>query len=184
MRLAKLGFKAFFIIFQKMFYTKRIQAINLFVRGFSMKVKFQEMEVAEHPVIEEFLSCVCRNHFMSLPVFDVELSVQDCCALLSFCFKTHRDLQNSFLLPKVLWWTECSWGEAQRVLGCGLSQRWTSWPRLVLGCRSHGEAMDKHLQTLYLLVWVAKASGRVMSICFVFRKGQNPCRDSLFLWFP
>lgn len=71
MILVKLGFKDFFIIFQKMFYTKRIQAIYLFVRGFSMKVKFQEMEVAEHPVVQGLLSGVCRNHFMTCPIFDV-----------------------------------------------------------------------------------------------------------------
>lgn len=36
-----------------------------------MKVKFQVMEVAEHSVIQGFLSCVSRNHFMTLPIFDV-----------------------------------------------------------------------------------------------------------------
>lgn len=36
-----------------------------------MKIKFQVMEVAEHPVIQGFLSCVCKNHFITLPMFDV-----------------------------------------------------------------------------------------------------------------
>lgn len=43
----------------------------LFVRGFSMKVKFKVMEVAACPVIQGLLSCVCRNYYVTLPVFDV-----------------------------------------------------------------------------------------------------------------
>lgn len=35
----------------------------------------------------------------------------------------------------------CSWGGAQCVHGSRFSQRWASWPGLVLGCRSHREAM-------------------------------------------
>lgn len=36
-----------------------------------MKVKFQVMELGAHPVIQGLLFCVCRNHYVTLPVFGV-----------------------------------------------------------------------------------------------------------------
>lgn len=51
-------------------YQKNLSRINcLFVRGFSMKVKFQVTEVAACAVLEGLFPCVCRNHYVTLPVF-------------------------------------------------------------------------------------------------------------------